>query len=187
MIKQTDVKRLLAYSSISHMGVVTFLATNPSLGIPLALLHIFNHSVLKASLFYLAGDIEYSFGVRAGIQGIMSKVPTLSTLILIGALGLEGSPPFSTFYSLFGILFMGRFNTLIIIYLVGVFIGFIAILNRLTEISWGIPKGFIISKSFRIPHTLLVVPCILIALTLILGIRVDLILSVCIEVGMYAH
>ncbi len=99
---QTDIKRMLAYSSISQVGYI-FLALG--LGTPWgllgALLHLLNHAVFKSLLFLNSGAIEYSTGTRDLKQmgGLAQKLPVTGYTSLVGALSISGLPPLSGFWS----------------------------------------------------------------------------------------
>ncbi|MBN1869748.1 MAG: NADH/ubiquinone/plastoquinone (complex I) [Candidatus Omnitrophica bacterium] len=101
-IGQWDLKRLLAYHSISQIGYV-FLGIG--LGTPLGILggifHLFNHSVFKSLLFLNSGAIEYSAGTRdlQKMGGLMSKMPVTGSTNLIASMSIAGIPPFNGFWS----------------------------------------------------------------------------------------
>ncbi len=107
MVVQRNLKRLLAYSSIEHMGIV---AIGVGLGGPLglygALLHAFNHSIAKALLFFSAGSVRENFGTlqMERIRGMARALPWTSTALVIGSIAIVGLPPFGLFVSEFVIL-----------------------------------------------------------------------------------
>jgi hydrogenase-4 component F len=107
MIVQRDLKRLLAYSSIEHMGIV---ALGVGLGGPLglfgALLHAFNHSLAKTLLFFTTGNIREAFGTLRmdRIRGMARVLPCTSVVLVLGGLAVAGMPPFGLFISEFAIL-----------------------------------------------------------------------------------
>ena len=102
IIVQKDIKRLLAYSSIEHVGII---AIGFGLGTPLgwmgALLHVFNHAVTKSLMFFGAGDIVsvYKEHAMSNIRGVTKTMPFVGTLVLLGVFALTGFPPFSIFIS----------------------------------------------------------------------------------------
>jgi multicomponent Na+:H+ antiporter subunit D len=101
-IGQKDIKRMLAYSSISQIGYIIF-----ALGIatPLALLgalfHLFNHAIFKSLLFLNSGAIEYATGTRDLTQmgGLNKRMPLTGATNLIGSMSISGIPPLSGFWS----------------------------------------------------------------------------------------
>ena len=101
-LAQTDIKRLLAYSSISQMGYIVFgLGVASELGIMGSLLHIVNHAVCKSLLFMCVGIIIHQTGTRdiRKLGGLIGKMPTLGIACLIGVFSLVGTPPLNAFWS----------------------------------------------------------------------------------------
>ena len=104
---QHDIKRLLAYSSVEHMGIVAF---GLGIGTPLAaygtVWHILNHSVVKSALFYIVGLISQQYGTKqiARIRGLVVTMPLLGGLFIIAVLAILGTPPLSVFMSKFTIV-----------------------------------------------------------------------------------
>lgn len=99
---QTDLKRLLAFSSIAHMGYVTLgLATFSPVGFVAVLFHIWNHGLLKANLFMLSGVTTLLTGVRAldGMGGVGRTHRGVGFLMSTSAIGMTGAPPFGIFWS----------------------------------------------------------------------------------------
>lgn len=102
---QADYKRMLAYSSVEHMGVL-------ALGVGLggaaafgAMLHAVNHSLTKAMLFFLAGNILTAFHTKSTreVRGLTRTLPITGRLWIAGFLAIAGSPPFGLFLSEFTI------------------------------------------------------------------------------------
>ncbi len=102
LLQQGDVKRMLAYSSIEHMGII---ACGLGLGAPLAvtgaLLHVVNHAASKSLAFFAAGRLAERFGTReiAGISGAVTALPVSGTVFVLAGLSLAGMPPFGIFRS----------------------------------------------------------------------------------------
>ncbi|HTX57443.1 MAG TPA: proton-conducting transporter membrane subunit [Candidatus Acidoferrales bacterium] len=102
LLRQRDIKRMLAYSSIEHMGIVACgLAFGVRLAVVGALLHMINHAATKALAFFGAGRLAARFGTReiAGIRGGVAVMPISGTLFALAGLALAGMPPFGTFRS----------------------------------------------------------------------------------------
>ena len=101
-IVQKDIKRMLAYSSISQVGFIIFAF---GIGTPLALcaglFHLFNHAVSKSLLFLNAGAIEYSTNTRQldKLGGLNNKLPISGCTSLIGSMSISGIPPLGGFWS----------------------------------------------------------------------------------------
>ena len=105
---QHDIKRLLAYSSISQIGYIALgLGVGTPLAIMGALFHIFNHSISKSLLFLNAGAIELSTGTRdlRQMPGILARSPVIGYTNLIGAMSICGIPPLGGFWSKIIIIF----------------------------------------------------------------------------------
>jgi multicomponent Na+:H+ antiporter subunit D len=101
-VGQWDMKRLLAYHSISQIGYILLgLGIATPLGILGAVFHLFNHAIFKSLLFYNAGSVEYALGTRdLKKMGNLTKVlPTTSQTSLIASLSISGIPPFNGFFS----------------------------------------------------------------------------------------
>ena len=107
ILVQRNLKRLMAYSSIEHMGIIAIgLGLGGPLGLFGALLHTFNHSVAKSLLFFSAGNVRHNCGTLRidEIKGISRTMPQTSAALLVGGLAIVGLPPFSLFISEFAIL-----------------------------------------------------------------------------------
>lgn len=101
-IAQDDIKRMLAYSSVSQIGYIVFaLGIGTPLAIFAALFHLFNHAAAKSLLFLNAGAIEQATGTRLlnRLGGLSRKMPVVSGTSLIGALSISGIPPLAGFFS----------------------------------------------------------------------------------------
>lgn len=101
---QDDLKRMLAYSSIAHIGYILMgVAAGNPLGLAGALFHIFNHSVMKGISFLCAGIFLHQVGTRnlAELSGAGRRLPITTTILAITFLSLIGVPPLSGFASKF--------------------------------------------------------------------------------------
>ncbi|MCE1161801.1 MAG: hydrogenase 4 subunit F [Thiomonas sp.] len=105
--RQKDVKRMFAYSSIEHMGIITFAF---GMGGPVAnfaaLLHMTGHALTKSAIFYTTGHASQKAHSQRieDIQGLREQSPALGWGMMIGVLAIVGMPPFSVFASEFLIL-----------------------------------------------------------------------------------
>jgi hydrogenase-4 component F len=106
IISQPDYKRMLAYSSVEHMGILAFGVGLGGSAIFGAMLHAINHSLTKATLFLVAGNIVaiYKSKLAADVRGLVRVIPMSGILWLAGILAITGFPPFGTFISEFAIL-----------------------------------------------------------------------------------
>lgn len=102
---QHDLKRLLAYSSVEHMGILALGFGIGGAAAYGALLHMFNHAMGKSMLFFSAGSImqQYHSKRMDRIQGLLGSMPFTGSAFIIGAFAIAGSPPFSLFLSEFTI------------------------------------------------------------------------------------
>jgi multicomponent Na+:H+ antiporter subunit D len=101
-LRQQDIKRLLAYSSIGQVGyVVVALGLGTPLGLAGALFHLVNHAVCKALLFLDAGAVERAAGTRdlRELGGLGAVIPVASRTSLVASLSISGVPPFGGFWS----------------------------------------------------------------------------------------
>ncbi|MCK9554833.1 NADH dehydrogenase FAD-containing subunit [bacterium] len=138
---QHDYKRLLAYSSIEHMGIMALgigLGQTAAFG---ALFHVFNHSIVKGFLFFTAGNIFSVYHTKEikSVKGMLQIIPVSGILWMLGILAITGTPPFGVFVSEF-IIFrsameQGRDITAVIylILLAAVFIGMFLIVPEMVQ------------------------------------------------------
>lgn len=99
---QRDLKGLLAYSTISHLGLITLLfGLDTQLSTVAALFHIINHAVFKASLFMAAGIIDHETGTRDldRLRGLARYMPHTAVLAIVASLSMAGVPLFNGFLS----------------------------------------------------------------------------------------
>jgi hydrogenase-4 component F len=131
MIGQRDFKRMLAYSSVEHMGI---LVVGLGLGGPAlfgTMLHVATNGIAKGVLFLSAGNIHRAYASKStdDVRGAMRRLPLSAALFLAGFLAITGSPPFGPFVSEFAIL-GGAFGlgqiavaVLFLVFLLVVFVG----------------------------------------------------------------
>ena len=106
LVGQRDLKRMLAYSSVEHMGILALglgLGGTAAAG---AFFHSLNNGLSKGVLFLAAGNIHRSYGSKVidDVRGAARRLPVSGSLFLAGFLALAGTPPFSPFWSQFTIL-----------------------------------------------------------------------------------
>jgi hydrogenase-4 component F len=141
LLAQRDYKRLLAYSSVEHMGILALglgIGGTATFG---ALYHAVNHSFAKAMLFLLAGNILAAYHTKSAsdVHGVLRKIPVTGVLWLAGLLAITGSPPFGTFVSelliLRGAVEQGRFwiAGLYLALLAVIFIGMAGTMTRMSQ------------------------------------------------------
>ncbi len=114
-LPQTDMKRLLAFSTISQLSYIFLALSIAMLGSQAAyeggVSHIFNHAFAKTLFFLVAGCLSYTMGTRnlSKIKGLIKKQPLVGLAFIIAALAVAGVPPFSGFFSKF-LIFQGGFS-----------------------------------------------------------------------------
>ncbi len=110
IVRQQGIKRLMAYSSIEHMGVVALgFGFGGPLGIGGALYHMLNHSLNKSLMFFGAGNVMRAYDTKEidQINGVGGYFPVAGALWLAGAIAITGAPPFGLFLSEFTIMRAG--------------------------------------------------------------------------------
>ncbi|MGE0577288.1 hydrogenase 4 subunit F [Reyranella sp.] len=146
LYQRRDIKRLFAYSSIEHMGLMVFAF---GMGGPLAnlagLLHMAMHSLTKSGIFFAVGHIAQAKGTQrlADIRGLSVTHPRLAVLFAMAVLAISGLPPFGVFMSEFLILTttFARDPWLALLPAFGLLVGFGALLLRLQGTVFGEPVG----------------------------------------------
>lgn len=101
VVGQRDFKRLLAYSSVEHMGILVLGIGIGGPGIFAALLHTINNALVKGVLFLSAGNIHRAFKSKRleDVTGAIRRLPISGSLFLVGFLAITGAPPFGPFVS----------------------------------------------------------------------------------------
>ncbi|MBI3072640.1 MAG: hypothetical protein HYY84_11050 [Deltaproteobacteria bacterium] len=101
LIRQRDVKRLFAYSSVENMGILAIGVGIGGKAAFAALLHAVNHSLCKAALFFVAGNVLRAYGTTraSDVTGALRRLPITGTLLVVGVLAIGGLPPFGAFVS----------------------------------------------------------------------------------------
>jgi hydrogenase-4 component F len=145
ILTQHDVKRLLGYHSVEHVGIVALgLGFGGPIGTYGALLHVVNHGVTKALAFFAAGKAIARYGSRdmRVIRGLFAVAPIGATLLMLAALSLAGMPPFSIFVSELMVLRAGIGHSqwiAIAIFLAMVVIIFAGLLHHVGAMVFGEP------------------------------------------------
>jgi hydrogenase-4 component F len=173
LLRQPDYKRMLAYSSVEHMGVLALGVGVGGGAAQGAMLHALNHSLAKAMLFLLAGNLLSRFVTKrsADVQGALQVVPLSAALWVAGFLAIAGSPPFGLFLSelaiLRGALEAGRF-AIAALYLSLLGVVFVALAASVLPMALGtaVPG----SERRREPWSAVAPPAVLGAAVLALGL-----------------
>ncbi len=175
MIGQPDIKRLLAYSSVEHMGLLAIGVGIGGLATFGAMLHLINNALTKGGLFLAAGNIQRAYASKnlSEVHGAIRALPVSGTLFLAGFLAITGSPPFGPFLSEFTILrgiFAGEqriLGILVLLCLATVFIGMGATVLAATQ-----GEAPATTQSFRDRPLLIFSPLCFMLLILLLGVYI---------------
>jgi len=146
LYRRQDIKRMFAYSSIEHMGIVTFAF---GMGGPLAnfagLLHMSLHSLTKSAIFFAVGDISQVKGTQkiADMGGLTSTNPVLGWGLVLGVVAIAGLPPLGIFTSEFLVVSstFAREPLLALPLVLGLLVSIGALFLRLNSIAFGEPRG----------------------------------------------
>ncbi len=168
--RQKDVKRLFAYSSIEHMGIITFAF---GMGGPIAnfagLLHMTVHSLTKSAIFFAVGHAAQKTGTQLieGIRGLITVSPLIGWGLALGSLAILGMPPFGVFASEFLILTSAMrqhpWTTPLLLLALG--IAFAAVFSKVQPMVFGE------ATAARLPHRPAMAPVFVhLGLVLMLGI-----------------
>jgi hydrogenase-4 component F len=146
LYRRRDIKRMFAYSSIEHMGIIVFAF---GMGGPLAnfagLLHMTMHSLTKSAIFFSVGHIAQVKGTQkiADISGLTVSNPVLGWGLVLGVVAIAGLPPLGIFMSEFLVVSstFARAPWLAAILALGIVIALGGLLLRLNTVVFGEPKG----------------------------------------------
>lgn len=173
VVGQTDYKRLLAYSSVEHMGILALGVGLGGQAVFGSMLHAVNHSLTKAMLFLLAGNIlaVYQTKTAADVGGVCRVLRTTGPLWIIGFLAICGSPPFGAFISEFTIIkaaCVGGYYWVAMLFLALLAVIFIGMGSVMLRMAQG-PASLADKKE---SYWQILPPAILVALVLMLGLYI---------------
>jgi hydrogenase-4 component F len=182
---QKDIKRLLAYSSIEHMGIIAAaVGIGGKLGVFGAFLHMLNHALTKSTLFFAAGNVTQHYRTKRidKIRGTLTATPVSGTVLLLGLLAIAGAPPFSIFLSEVAIFSAGflqerYWETGLMLALIA--LAFAGIIHAAIKMSFGaVPNRVRTKEKGILRSVILIVP---LCLVLILGVYIPPPLEGCLE------
>ncbi len=163
VLVQKEYKRLLAYSSVEHMGIIALgVGFGGWLGIFGAFFHMLNHAIAKSLMFFSAGYLKLGYHTKdmTEVKGALQAMPVVGILLLLGTFAITGSPPFAIFLSEFSILSAGfaagHFfaGALFLFSIVAVFCGFLYFIGNMvfgeapahvTRVRPGLDAAFLLS------------------------------------------
>ncbi|MEW5729301.1 MAG: hydrogenase 4 subunit F [Pseudomonadota bacterium] len=146
LYRRGDIKRLFAYSSIEHMGVITFaFGMGGALANFAGLMHMTMHSLTKSAIFFAVGVISQNAGTKniADIRGLTTSHPALGWAFVVAVLAIAGLPPMGVFMSEFLVVAstFAREPLLAVPLVLGLLLAFGALLSRLQGMAFGEPKA----------------------------------------------
>ena len=144
LVIQRQYKRLLAYSSIEHTGLVCLALGLGPLGVFAGMLHLVNHSIAKSMMFFLSGRIldRYRTAELGPVSGLLTAMPVTGAFFAAGMLALVGLPPFGLFLSKFAVLragFASGHGWLMAVVLALLAVAFVALVVQLNRMLYGAP------------------------------------------------
>jgi hydrogenase-4 component F len=146
LYRRRDIKRLFAYSSIEHMGIITFaFGMGGALANFAGLLHMTMHSLTKSAIFFAVGHVSQVKGSQkiADIGGLTETHPVLGWVLVVGVMAIAGLPPFGIFMSEFLVVSstFARMPLLAIPLVLGLLVALGALILRLNGFAFGEPRG----------------------------------------------
>jgi hydrogenase-4 component F len=146
LYRRRDIKRLFAYSSIEHMGIIVFaFGMAGPLGNLAGLLQMTMHSLTKSAIFFTVGHIAQVKGTQRmeTMGGLTTSHPFLGWMLVASVAAIAGLPPFGVFTSEFLLVTstFARQPALAVLFVIGLLLAFGALLARLTDVAFGEVKG----------------------------------------------
>lgn len=177
MFVQEDLKRFLAYSSVSQIGYIMMgFGFGTYLGIYGGIFHLLNHAIIKSLLFLCVGAVIYRTGKRRleDIGGLGKKMPLTAFCFFVGALAISGVPLLNGFMSKFTLFLAGAQHGMLWATIIAIFTSILTLacfIHVSYRIFMGEPKGEISEKEIKeIPVSMWIGIVILAALCLIIGV-----------------
>ena len=170
--RQKDIKRLFAYSSIEHMGIMTFaFGMGGAVAAFAGLLHMTVHSLTKSAIFFTVGHASQKTGTQnmADIRGLIQTNPTIGWGLILGSLAILGMPPFGVFTSEFMVLTtaMHEHSWATPFLLIALGVAFAAIFGKVQPMVFGE------TTAKRLPHPPALIPVFVhLAIVLMLGLYI---------------
>ncbi len=146
LYRRRDIKRMFAYSSIEHMGIIVFaFGMAGPIGNFAGLLQMTMHSLTKSAIFFSVGHVAQVKGTQriADIGGLTESHPVLGWGLIAGVAAIAGLPPFGVFQSEFLVVSstFAREPVLAVLLVFGLLVAFGALMLRVTSVAFGAPRG----------------------------------------------
>jgi hydrogenase-4 component F len=177
MVRQRDYKRMLAYSSVEHMGILVLGIGIGGLAAFGALLHLVNNALTKGVMFIAAANIHRAYGTKTTdtVAGALRRVPISGALFLAGFFAVTGTPPFGPFLSEFtilqGIIAQERYGVAAA-FLVLLFVVFVGMASTVFAVVQGKPRDDLPDTGFHDSLGTVGPAIVLLIVVLVLGLWV---------------
>ena len=172
-----DFKRMLAYSSVEHMGILCVGAALGAAGVTAALFHVWSNSLTKGSLFLSAGNLRRAAGSSKmdDVRGMISLTPRSATLFVIGLFAVTACPPFGPFFSELQVIkasLSAWHGAATAIFAICLMLAFCGMTRVVFGITYGTPHPAAQANSRNFVETLgvIVPPILLLCLSLYVGL-----------------
>lgn len=173
IVGQSDIKRLLAYSSVEHMGLLVIGLGVGGVGVYGSVLHLINNGLVKGMLFLVVGNLVLAAGtsVVADMRGMQHTRPISGWLLLVGLFAVTGSPPFGLFLSELTILaaaIQGGYVWLAVVVMLLLAVIFVGMAKMILDVAYGTPVEN--AEPAKETAALVAGPLVLAMLVLMLGL-----------------
>lgn len=171
LIQVHDFKRMFAYSSVEHMGLLLVALGLGPLGVYACMYQIVTHGIAKSLAFYGTGHVLMATGTRdiAAVRGLVRVSPVAATALMVGSLAITGAPPFAVFLSELTILRsavgLGQWLVLALL-LLFLAIAFLAIMRHTNRMVFGLPTH----EPKRTPAVMVLATAVAVVPVLVLGL-----------------
>ncbi|MFA5865143.1 MAG: proton-conducting transporter membrane subunit [Phycisphaerae bacterium] len=177
ILGQIDYKRMLAYSSVEHMGILALGVGLGGAGTFGAMLHAVNHSLTKAMLFFVAGNIlaVYKTKTASDVRGVLRVIPISGVLWIAGFLAITGLPPFGIFLSEFTIVkaMLDQGRTWIAVALLSLLsLIFVGMSSTVLKMAQGRPSDGVSGPAKGEAYLAIIPPAVFCVLILMLGLYI---------------
>lgn len=171
LIQVHDFKRMFAYSSVEHMGILLVALGLGPLGVYACMYQLLSHGLAKSLAFYGAGSTLAATGTRdiAGVSGLVRTAPTAAASLMVGSLAVTGAPPFALFLSELSVLrsaVAGDQWLVLALLLLFLAVAFLAIMRHTNRMVFGQPS----SAGGRTPASMTVATALAVVPVLVLGV-----------------
>ncbi len=175
VVRQADFKRMLAYSSVEHVGILAVALGLGGDALFGALFHVINNGLTKGVLFLSSGNIHRAYGSKncEQVKGAFQRVPWSAGLFLAGFIAITGSPPFSPFLSEFTIIssIFGKGEMLTgALFLIFLAIIFLGMASSVLPVVMGKTSPAVVKSNYRDRLLTVAPPLFLMAIILMLGL-----------------